>query len=334
MMLRGVIFLGLFLMNNFLQGLSISWPTHDSPIANNAKWTIDNYIQPTESGKLESGKFGFVRENGTRYHEGIDIKSFQKEKNGNPMDTVCAFMDGKVVYVNTSESASSYGRYVVLEHEYFSTLYAHLASIDATIGKTVKAGDKIGILGTSSNCVKIPNIRAHLHFEIDFQIGDGKSFAAWYAKNFNDKNAHGEYNGLNLIGIDPIANIEKLIKGVSPTRILCDEKEAATVQIASNYIPEFVKKYAALFAPNVDLSKPFKGWKIQFSWFGLPIAWVPIYDTPTTPDLKLVSYRKSLLDKATRRDVLKKNQSPKGACEITAGTRIINVLQKMGFDLH
>jgi murein DD-endopeptidase MepM/ murein hydrolase activator NlpD len=332
-MFRSIIFTALLLVGNVLQGPSLSWPTYDSPITDRAKRTVDDCIQRTESGKLESGKFGLGRENGKKFHEGIDIKSFIKAKNGNPADTVCAFMDGTVVYVNTNPSASSYGRYAVLEHGPFLTLYAHLASIDIAVGRTVKVSEKIGILGTSSNCTKIPNSRAHLHFEIDFQIGDDKSFAAWYGKNFRDKNVHGAYNGVNLIGIDPIASIEKLIKGTSPTDILGDEKEAATVQIAGNYVPEFIKKYKKTFARDVDLSKPVKGWKIQFSWFGLPMGWTPIYgELAPVPKLKLLSYRKSLLEKATLRDVLKSNKSPKGSSEITTGSRIVNVLQKMGFD--
>jgi hypothetical protein len=313
-----------------LRGFSLSWPTYESPLINNAKRTIDDCIQPTESGRLESGKFGFVRENGRRFHEGIDIKSFQKGKNGVPTDTVCAFMDGTVVYVNANPSASSYGRYILLEHEYFSTLYAHLASISVTVGQTVKAGEKIGILGTSSNCVTIPNSRAHVHFEIDFQLGNAETFEGWYDANFKDKNAHGAHNGLNLIGIDPISNIEKLIKGVKPTDILSDEKEAVTIQVLSNYVPEFVKKYAQIFAPNVDLSKPVKGWKIQFSWFGLPIAWTPLYAADSEAlSLKLISYRKSLKSKAILREVLREEKA-----SVAIGLRIINTLKKMGFEVR
>jgi murein DD-endopeptidase MepM/ murein hydrolase activator NlpD len=121
-------------------------------------------------------KSGLVRENGKKIHEAIDTKSFNKGKDSRLTDSVYAFMDGKVVYANASESVSSYDRYVVLEHKYFLTLYAHLASISISTGKIVKAGGKIDILGTSSNCAKIPKARAQLHFEIDYQIGDNEKF--------------------------------------------------------------------------------------------------------------------------------------------------------------
>jgi murein DD-endopeptidase MepM/ murein hydrolase activator NlpD len=290
---------------------------------------IDDCIQPTESGRLESGKFGLVRENGRRFHEGVDIKSFLKGKNKIPTDTVHAAMDGEVVYVNASANGSSYGCYIILKHEYFLTLYAHLASINVAVGKKVKAGEKLGILGTTSNCVKIPNERAHVHFEIDFQIGDGNSFGKWYSANYSDKNAHGAYNGLNLIGIDPIFYIEKIIKGTKLSDLLIGEREAMTIQIASAHIPQFLHQYAPLVAQGIDLTKPAKGWKIEFTWFGLPKKWTPLDRVDAkAPKLKLISYRKSLQANAILRDVLK---IEKGVVAI--GSRTISVLKKMGFDV-
>jgi murein DD-endopeptidase MepM/ murein hydrolase activator NlpD len=314
----------------FIHGFSISWPTAASPIVRNSSRRIDDCIQPTESGKLESGKFGFVRENGKKFHGGIDIKSFKKGKNNMPVDRVCAFMDGKVAYVNRSAGASSYGCYIVLEHEYFLTLYAHLASVDVAVGQAVKAGEIIGILGTTSNCVQIPQGRAHVHFEIDFQIGDAHTFAKWYGENFKDKNAHGIFNGLNLICIDPIAAIENLIKGTKLVDLLSDEREAATIQIVSAHVPWFVRQYAPLVARGVDLAKPVKGWSIEFTWFGLPKKWTPLYAIdPKSLPLKLISYRKSLMAKAVLREVLREEKTG-----ITVGTRPINVLKKMGFDVR
>jgi murein DD-endopeptidase MepM/ murein hydrolase activator NlpD len=307
----------------------MSWPTLTSPISKTSSFKIDDCTQPTESGKLESGKFGFVRENGTRFHEGIDIKSFSKGKDNTPTDTVHAFMDGKVIYINTSGGGSSYGRYIVVEHQYFLTLYAHLAEIYPDIGKTVKAGEKIGLLGTTSNCSKIPNERAHVHFEIDFQIGDTDTFGRWYGDTFKDKNTHGAHNGLNLIGIDPLVHIQKMIHGTKLTDLLIDEQEAITIQIVTAYVPWFVKKYASLVAKGVDLAKPIKGWEIEFTWFGLPKKWTPIYTIDQkAPQLKLISYRKSLKTNAILREVLKEEKT-----NFIIGTRIINVLKKISFNL-
>jgi murein DD-endopeptidase MepM/ murein hydrolase activator NlpD len=236
-------------------------------------------------------------------------------------------MDGQVVYVNRSSGASSYGCYVVLGHEYFLTLYAHLASVDVAVGQAVKAGEKIGLLGTTSTCASIPNARAHVHFEINFQLGDAHTFAEWYGGNFGDRNAHGAFNGINLVGIDPIAAIEKLLKGTKSTDFFVNEREAATVQIASTYVPSFVERYGALVARGVDLTKPVKGWLIEFSWFGLPQKWTPLATIdPKDPPLKLVSYRKSQKSNALLREVLKEEKT-----KIAVGPRLVSTLRKMGF---
>jgi hypothetical protein len=283
---------------------------------------------------LESGKFGLVRNNGRRFHEGIDIKSFLKTADGAPADQILAFMGGTVVYVNAEQNASNYGRYLVLKHtHHLLTLYAHLASIGVSIGQRVKTGETIGILGTTSNIATIPNSRAHLHFELDFQIGDKDHFATWYSNHFDHSNPHGEYNGFNLIGIDPIRAIQKLVKKVKFTDIMGEEKEAATIKVFGNFTPDFVKKYAVFFGFDFDLSRPVQGWWIRFSWFGLPIGWEPVYgEVGLSSGVELLSYRPSLPDRALLRDVLRKKDVSGAETDIAVGSRTIHVLTKMGFD--
>jgi murein DD-endopeptidase MepM/ murein hydrolase activator NlpD len=250
-------------------------------------------------------------------------------------------MDGRVAYANRTPGASSYGCYVVLEHEHFLTLYAHLASVNVAVGQFVEAGKKIGILGTTSNCANIPNARAHVHFEIDFQIGDAHTFAEWYGGNFGDKNAHGAFNGINLVGIDPLAAIEKLLKGTKPADLFVGEREAATIQIASAHVPSFVERYGPLVAQGTDLTKPVKGWLIEVSWFGLPQKWTPLPTIdPKDLPLKLISYRKSQKSNALSREILREENSAlsrevlkEEKTGITIGPRLINTLRKMGFDV-
>ncbi|MDR2806850.1 MAG: peptidoglycan DD-metalloendopeptidase family protein [Puniceicoccales bacterium] len=309
-----------------IYGLSISWPTTMNPLKHPSR-SIDDCIQWTASGKLESGKFGLVRNGGTKFHEGIDIKSHFKGRNDIPNDAIYAFMDGKVVYVNTSEKASSYGCYIVLEHEYFLTLYAHLASISVKLGDKVKAGESIGVLGTSSKDIKIPRSRAHLHFEIDFQTGTAEAFQRWYDAHYKDRHPHGPFNGLNLIGVDPIENMEKLIQGVRPTDLFIGEQEAITLQIISTHVPWFIERYPFFLSKDIDRTKPIKGWHIEFTWFGLPKKWLPVTEVdPKAPSLKLISYRQSLKHKAVLRKVLKVEKNG-----VALGSRVINTLQKMGF---
>ena len=74
------------------------------------------FIQPTEKGTVESGLFGCVRNDGTRFHEGIDLNAVSRTGKGEAADPIFAVMDGRVVYINRSAGKSSYGRYLVIEH--------------------------------------------------------------------------------------------------------------------------------------------------------------------------------------------------------------------------
>jgi murein DD-endopeptidase MepM/ murein hydrolase activator NlpD len=70
-----------------------------------------------------------------------------------------------------------YGNYVVLQHEFpgfeepVYTLYAHLSEIGVEEGDEVKAGDQIGLVGSTGAATG-----AHLHFEVRY--GDNEYFSA------------------------------------------------------------------------------------------------------------------------------------------------------------
>jgi len=70
-----------------------------------------------------------------------------------------------------------YGNYVVLQHEIpgfdkpVYTLYAHLSEIDVEEGDEVKAGDQIGLVGSTGAATG-----AHLHFEVHY--GTDEFFSA------------------------------------------------------------------------------------------------------------------------------------------------------------
>jgi murein DD-endopeptidase MepM/ murein hydrolase activator NlpD len=170
-------------------------------------------FQPTGSGKAESALFGSVRtvERGGRvmsaFHEGIDIAALQRDRQNRPLDGVRAIAAGTVAYVNRVAGNSSYGRYVVLDHgdplgEVYS-LYAHLAEIEAGLqpGAAVGAGDPIGRMGNSSTA-GIPMDRAHLHLEL--ALLTNARFAEWYRAQKLTPD-HGNFNGRNLLGVDPLA---------------------------------------------------------------------------------------------------------------------------------
>ena len=110
----------------------------------------EKFFVGTTGRTWESGTFGCVRSEGWQMHEGLDIRSVQRDRRGEPLDPVLASADGTVAYMNTRASASNYGKYAVLRHtidglEVF-TVYAHLSALAGGLktGQGVKAGQVIG----------------------------------------------------------------------------------------------------------------------------------------------------------------------------------------------
>jgi len=255
------------------------WPTP------NKAWEqgkgIEAFIQPTVSGDPESGLFGCVRSGGSQFHEGLDIKSVQRDRHGEPTDPVFAAMDGVVRYIARIAGESNYGRYVVLEHPNLTpavyTLYAHLARIDPSlrIGTAVKAGQEIGIMGHSSSG-SIPRERAHLHFEIGLRVTD--NFESWYSgRKFGNRNEHGIWNGMNLMGIDPLDFLRQWRSGrVEDFRQYFDRLHPVVkVRVVTNRVPDFIQRYPALLQKPIPAGL-IGGWEVACNSTGLPFAWTPL----------------------------------------------------------
>ncbi len=114
------------------------------------KIDVSNYVAPSQ--KHVTSNFGFRK---WRHHYGIDLKVHKG-------DTVkCAF-DG-VVRI-TRYQRRGYGYYTVVRHSNgLETLYAHLAKFIAKQGDTLKAGDPIGMGGSTGRSTGY-----HLHFEVRY----------------------------------------------------------------------------------------------------------------------------------------------------------------------
>jgi murein DD-endopeptidase MepM/ murein hydrolase activator NlpD len=259
--------------------VAISWPTPNTAFARGAP--ISEILQHAGSGDPASGGFGCVRTSDTQFHEGIDIKAVGHDRAGEPTDSIFAAMDGVVRYVNTKPGASNYGRYIVIEHPdqvpAVYTLYAHLSKVEAGIaaGTRVTRGQIIATMGRSSSGQAIPKERAHLHFEIGVVVT--QDFAAWYtARKFGSANEHGIYNGMNLMGIDPLDFMQQNRAGRVGSFLDYLQKQtvAVRVRIATPRTPDYVRRYPAL----VTKAAPFivGGWEIKFNWSGLPVAFTPL----------------------------------------------------------
>jgi len=259
--------------------INFVWPTP------NKAWeqgrNIESFIQPTVSGDPESGLFGCARSGGAQFHEGLDLKSVQRDRRGEPTDPIFAAMDGVVRYVALVAGESNYGRYIVLEHPGLTpavyTLYAHLGRVESGIrpGGTVKAGQVIALMGHSSSG-NIPLNRAHLHFEIGLRATD--NFDQWYqGKKFGNRNDHGIWNGMNLMGLDPLDFLRQWRAGrIEDFQQYLDRlRPVVRVRVVTTRVPDFIQRYPTL------LQKPLPagligGWEVACNSTGLPYAWTPL----------------------------------------------------------
>src|SRR6266853_6160594 len=182
------------------------------PTANHAlfeKGGEERFFVGTVGKPWTTGMFGCVRNEGAQMHEGLDIRCLQRDKRGEPTDPVMATADGTVAYINTHPALSNYGNYIVLHHRIegldIYSLYAHLHEVrrDLRMGQSVKAGEPIAIMGRTANTREgISKDRAHVHFELNLFVSD--RFSSWYKKAARgERNDHGDWNGQNLLGLDP-----------------------------------------------------------------------------------------------------------------------------------
>ena len=91
-----------------------------------------------------------------RMHHGIDISNTKNS----PIYSVAK---GKVVFAGWKRG---YGKTIVIKHNGFKTLYAHLNSLKVRTGFKVRKGQKIAAMGITGNARG-----THLHFEWRTQKG-------------------------------------------------------------------------------------------------------------------------------------------------------------------
>lgn len=259
--------------------VELVWPTPNKAFAEGKD--IAAFIQPTASGEVRSGLFGSVRSGGRQFHEGLDLLAITRDKKGESIDPVGAAMAGVVRYVSNSAGNSNYGRYVVLEHPQerpsVYTLYAHLRDVAPGLqaGRPVAAGERLGTMGRTSSGSPIPKDRAHLHFEIGLRVTN--RFAGWYAaRGFGSPNPHGIWNGMNLVGLNPLDVFTRSQAGGlnSLAEVFAAQSPAVVLQIANAAEPDFVGRYPELVATEGAAgAEAAGGWEITLNETGLPFRW-------------------------------------------------------------
>jgi hypothetical protein len=259
-------------------------PAFGFPTANHAIDGGEKFFVGTAGKPWTSGQFGCVRSEGHQFHEGIDIRCLERDRRGEPTDPVLASADGTVAYINSKPGLSNYGRYVVLRHriegmEIYS-LYAHLANSRAglKVGDTVTAGSQIGTMGRTSNTQQsITKDRAHCHFEIDMVVHD--RFSEWHRrKHPGERNDHGNFNGHNLLGVDPAAVLreeQRLGSQFSLVRFLASQPELCRVGVRATHFP-WIRRYQPLIQANpVAAREGVAGYELSMNFNGIPVRIIP-----------------------------------------------------------
>jgi peptidoglycan LD-endopeptidase LytH len=256
------------------------------PTANQAiyeRGAEEKFFVGTVGKPWMSGTFGCVRTEGWQMHEGLDIRSLERDRKGEPTDPVMATADGSVAYINKRTDLSNYGNYLILKHsvdgvEIYS-LYAHLSHIRADLkpGSLVKQGEQIATMGRTSNTAQaISKDRAHVHFELNFLLND--RFGAWYRKrNPGQRNDHGDWNGQNLIAIDPqqvLLTERSAGKAFNFASFAKNQTELCRVIVRDTDFA-WLKRYPMFLKSSPAAGQDIAGYEIAINFAGLPFELIP-----------------------------------------------------------
>jgi murein DD-endopeptidase MepM/ murein hydrolase activator NlpD len=244
----------------------------------------ERFFVGTAGKPWTTGTFGCVRSEGWQMHEGLDIRCLQRDARGEPTDPVLATADGTVAYINTRPSLSNYGNYVVLRHQIEGlevySLYAHLREVRAGLkpGQAVKSGEPIAIMGRTANTREgISKDRAHVHFELNLLLNE--RFSRWHKKTFpSERNDHGEWNGQNLLGVDPrLILVEQRQEGAkfSLLRFIQRQTELCRVLVRRTDFP-WRRRYPGLIRANPRAEQEgTAGYEIALNFNGVAFELVP-----------------------------------------------------------
>jgi murein DD-endopeptidase MepM/ murein hydrolase activator NlpD len=114
-----------------------------------------DFTGPIISGRISS-PYGLVRASlSTQPHHGVDLAGAR----GTPVMSPAA---GMVLIATETYEPPSYGTVIVIDHgNEWQTVYAHLDSLDVTVGDRVDRGQQIGRLGSTGKATG-----PHVHVEL------------------------------------------------------------------------------------------------------------------------------------------------------------------------
>ncbi len=252
---------------------------------------VDRTFEGETSKPWEGGSFGYVRSpirvSGqvvmTRFHEGVDIAPVKRDRAGNPLDLVSAIAEGTVMHTSSVAGRSNYGKYVVVEHDWENSrvysLYAHLAEITAQPGDPVKAGSVLGRMGYTG--AGLNRTRAHVHLELGFMMSP--NYEGWHKSNFGSANYHGNFNGMNIAGVDVASFfLEKQRNpGLTFSQFVLTRPLQFKVTVPGGSVePEFLARYPWMKRGNLPGAV---SWEIGFAATGHAVSFTPSTRSVTAP---------------------------------------------------
>ncbi len=241
--------------------------------------TIDS-LRPE---RWEGGQYGFVRDpvptifgrrTFRRVHEGLDIRPVGRDDAGEPIDTVMAIAPGRVAYVNPSAGASSYGKYIVVEHTWSGSsvysLYAHLAETFVTEGTRVEASDALGKMGYTGR--GLGRARAHVHLEIALMLNQYQPL--WFERYIGAADLHGRFFGTNLSGV-PAADLYLALRetpDLTFPEFVTGLDEGYVIDLPGRQPLDLLRRYPWLGPEVADVDPAdVPAWRVAFTQEGLPI---------------------------------------------------------------
>lgn len=231
----------------------------------------------------EGGQYGFVRSPArtsgglilSQLHEGLDIRPLQRDRQGEPLDTVMAVAEGVVAYVNRGAGSSSYGRYVVVRHRWDESpvysLYAHLSSVGVAEGDSVGVGAPLGVLGYTGRGTA--RHRAHVHLEIGLLLNE--HFQRWFDAYYGSRNFHGLFFGKNIAGVNAAGLYRSLRQdaGLSFAEFVRRQPVAYRIAIPGERPLDVLERYPWLAAEGAAPSDTAAAgaWVVSFTREGVPV---------------------------------------------------------------
>lgn len=285
--------------------IKLQLPTDNTALFGDQPQDFYMYTNRTFEGKSskpwQAGQYGFVRNMvrtpegivGTRFHEGIDIKPVRRDASGRPLDEVRAIATGVVAYTSPVSSKSSYGKYVVVEHNWgsgpFFSLYAHLSDISVETGQRVLMGGRLGQMGYTGR--GLDRTRAHLHLELGLLLS--LRFEDWHKQFSGGTNHHGIHNGLNLSGVNISGLYQEIRKNadVSLPAFIAQTPVYYKVTVPRKGPLEIVERYPWL--AKGDHSRPSPCWELSLTASGLPLEVAPSHRVVSQPSVTYVRTTRS-----------------------------------------